>query len=126
MLGAASSERASLEHVLLKRTEVLAVQTQLREQAEEQTAERMRRAEIAEEEKERAVAEHADILDWNVFLESSMRDHAERIVAIQSSAEQHEAEHSAALRKLDEAMALRNDHLRVLRQIQEALAATSA
>ncbi|KAG9091429.1 Negative regulator of mitotic exit [Ceratobasidium sp. UAMH 11750] len=126
LLGAASSERASLERVLLERTESLALQTQLREQAEEQTAETMRRAEIAEEEKERAVAEHADILDRNAFLESSMRDHAERIVAIQSSADQHEAEHSAAVRKLDEAMALRDEHLRVLQQTQEALAATSA
>ncbi|KAG9100364.1 Negative regulator of mitotic exit [Ceratobasidium sp. UAMH 11750] len=69
---------------------------------------------------------HADILDRNVFLESSMRDHAERIVAIQSSAEQHEAEHSAAVRKLDEAMVLRDEHLRVLQETQETLAATSA
>ncbi|KAG9085142.1 Negative regulator of mitotic exit [Ceratobasidium sp. 370] len=126
LLSAALSERASLERFLLERTEALALQTQLREQAEEQTAETMRRAEIAEEEKERAVAEHADLLDRNVFLESSMRDHAEKIVAISSGAEQHEAEHSATLRKLDEAVALRDEHLRVLQQTQEALAATGA
>ncbi|KAG8722745.1 Negative regulator of mitotic exit [Ceratobasidium sp. 395] len=126
LLGAASGERASLERVLLERTEALALQTQLREQAEEQTAETLRRAEIAEEEKERAVAEHADLLDRNVFLESSMRDNAEKIIAIKSNAEQNEAEHSTTLRKLEEAVALRDEHLRVLQQTQEALAATSA
>ncbi|KAG9127384.1 Negative regulator of mitotic exit [Ceratobasidium sp. 392] len=126
LLSAASNERTSLGRVLLERTEALALQTQLREQAEEQTAETIRRAEIAEEEKERAVAEHSDLLDRNVFLESGMRDHAEKIVAIKSDAEQNEAEHSTTLRKLDEAVALRDEHLRVLQQTQEALAATSA
>ncbi|QRV83089.1 cell polarity protein [Ceratobasidium sp. AG-Ba] len=126
LLAAASEERANLERVLLERTEALALQTQLREQAEEQTAETLRRAEIAEEDKERAIAEHADLLDRNVFLESSMRDHAEKAVAVKSAAEQTEAEHSATMRKLDEAMALRDEHLRVLQQTQEALAATSA
>lgn len=126
LLAAASHERATLERVLLERTEALALQTQLREQAEEQTAETLRRAEIAEEDKERAVAEHSDLLDRNVFLESSMRDHAEKIVAIQSATEQNEAEHASTLRKLEEALALRDEHLRVLQQTQEALAATSA
>ncbi|KDN39266.1 hypothetical protein RSAG8_08901, partial [Rhizoctonia solani AG-8 WAC10335] len=103
-----------------------ALQTQLREQAEERAADAIRRAEIAEEDKAHTEIEHHDTSERNVFLEGTNRDQLEKMVVVQSSIKQHEAEHAAVLRKLEETSALRDQHMRALEQTQQALAATTA
>lgn len=126
LIAAASTERAVLERTLAERTDALTLQTQLREHAEERAVDATRRAEVAEEDKSRTLAEHAELLDRNVFLETSIRDHAEKMVAFQSNIKQTEADHSATARRLEETIALRDEHVRALEQTQAALAATTA
>ncbi|CEL57233.1 Tip elongation aberrant protein 1 OS=Schizosaccharomyces pombe (strain 972 / ATCC 24843) GN=tea1 PE=1 SV=1 [Rhizoctonia solani AG-1 IB] len=108
LVVAAQTERGVLERTLLERTDALALQTQLREQAEERAADAIRRAEIAEEDMARA------------------KDQLQKFVVVQSSIKQHEAEHAAVLKKLEEATTLRDQHMRALEQTQQALAATTA
>ncbi|KAJ1301808.1 hypothetical protein OPQ81_009036 [Rhizoctonia solani] len=126
LVAAAQTERAVLERTLAERTDALALQTQLREQAEERAADAIRRAEIAEEDKARIEAEHHETSERNVFLEGSSRDQMEKMVVVQSSIRQQEAEHAAVLKRLEETSALRDQHMRALEQTQQALAATSA
>ncbi|KAG8732623.1 Negative regulator of mitotic exit [Ceratobasidium sp. 423] len=126
LVAAAQTERAVLERTLVERTDALALQTQLREQAEERAADAIRRAEIAEEDQARTEAEHHETTERNVFLEGASRDQLEKMVVVQSSLKQHEAEHAAVLQKLEETSALRDQHMRALEQTQQALAATTA
>ncbi|KAH7320431.1 hypothetical protein B0J17DRAFT_685680 [Rhizoctonia solani] len=126
LVAAAQTERAVLERTLVERTDALALEKQLREQAEERAADAVRRAEIAEEDKARTEAEYHDTAERNVFLEGSSRDQLEKMVVVQSSIKQQEAEHSVVMRKLEETSALRDQHMRALEQTQQALAATTA
>lgn len=93
---------------------------------EERVAEATRRASMAEDAYEKLSREHSDLHDQHTHAQSSLRDHADRLLMLSSEAEQRGADHSHMESQIRDLSSSHDQHIRTLEQAQAALAASSA
>ena len=70
--------------------------------------------------------DHADLQDRHAIAETSLRDHADRLLSQNSAIEQREAERLSTHAQLDELTQSREQHIRALEQARAALQSTSS
>lgn len=120
-LAGITSEHSSLQRQLAQTTESSALEKQLRLAAEDREAEAVRRATVAEGDHSRTTEELHGLHEKHSGAESTLREHAERVVSLGSLVSQHEVDRDTARASLDEMKTSRDMHLRALEQAQLAL-----
>lgn len=121
----ALQDRSALEKKVAELNEALAADGRLREQAEERVADLSQRAQQAEADLERKVAEHGDLEEQHAITAAELRATAERLIAFSTNQGSRESD-PAITAELAELRGSRDRHLRALEQTQLALKAASA
>jgi chromosome segregation ATPase len=95
----------------------------MRADAEEREADLAKRAAEAATSLERSRSELEQLRTDHARRDADLREHSERLIAMSSSTQQQGAEILHLRSQLDEATAGRDDHLRLLEEVQQAVAA---
>lgn len=120
-LASISAEHTSLQRQITQLAETSALERQLRTAAEDREAEAVRRATTAESDHLRSTEELHTLHQKHSVAESSLRDHAERLVSLGSLTQRHETDRDVARTQHDEMRGERDLHLVALEQAQTAL-----
>ncbi|KAG9001695.1 Negative regulator of mitotic exit [Tulasnella sp. JGI-2019a] len=120
------TERNTTERKLEEALEGQALQTRLREHAEERVADALRRAEASEEANDQLRREFSELREQHITVETSLRDHADRLVSATSTTQQLEADHHAARSHVEDLTRSRDEHQRALAQAHAALEAAGS
>ena len=125
-LSTLASAKISQDRKIAELEEALDLQSQLREQAEARVADAARRAEMLEESHTRISREHSDLRTKHSETESSLREHAEKLISFNSVSQQKDSEHRHLKEQIEVLTATQDQHLKALEQAQAALHASSA
>ncbi len=120
-LSATLAAQAERDRRLAQLSDELALKRTLLEQAEANAAEATKRAGLLEETHVRMLRDHTDVQEQHAALDAELREHADRLLAQTSLAEQKDADLVNVQAQLDELLHSRDQHVRALEQAQSAL-----
>lgn len=106
---------------LAQLSDEVALKSNLLGQAEANAEEAAKRAGLLEEAHVRVLRDHTDVQERHAALDAELREHADRLLAQTSLAEQKDAELVHALAQINELLLSRDQHVRALEQAQSAL-----
>ena len=125
-LSALHNDHIASQRTLERITGEFASNRDLYVAATRRETETLKRAEEAEEAHRQIVEEMEELQLKAKMAENSLREHAERMVLVSSTAQQREAERDRLHTQLEEAVTQRDDHLALIGQVQVAIAAAGA
>lgn len=120
-LHSISSDHDLLRRQLAQLTQTVDLEKQLRVGAEEREGEAVRRATVAEKDHARTAEELHDLYDKHSQAESSLRDHADRLLSHESTIQRHLVDLTATRSLHEEVATSRDGHARALEEVQTAL-----
>ncbi|KAH8990140.1 hypothetical protein EDB86DRAFT_3065324 [Lactarius hatsudake] len=120
-LSATLAAQAERDRRLAQLSDEVALKSNLLEQAEANAEETAKRASLLEDAHVRMLRDHTDMQESHATLDAELRDHADRLLAQTSMAEQKDAELVNARAQIDELLLSRDQHVRALEQAQSAL-----
>ncbi|KAH9046305.1 hypothetical protein EDB84DRAFT_1586938 [Lactarius hengduanensis] len=120
-LSATLAAQAERDRRLAQLSDEVALKSNLLEQAEANAEEAAKRAGLLEDAHVRMLRDHTDMQESHATLDADLHDHADRLLAQTSLAEQKDAELVNAQGQIDELLLSRDQHVRALEQAQSAL-----
>jgi chromosome segregation ATPase len=120
-LSVTLAAQAERDRRLAQLSDEVALKSNLLEQAEANAEEAANRAGLLEETHVRMLRDHTDVQERHAALDAELREHADRLVAQTSLAEQKDAELLNAQAQIGELLLSREQHVRALEQAQSAM-----
>ena len=125
-LATLMSEQTTMRRKVDELNDSLSLQTTLLEQAESRAGDANKRADALEESRDRNFRALSELQAGYIVMETTVRDHADRLLVQTSLLEQKDAEHKQAKGQIQELILLRDQHIRALDQARTALQAQTS